>query len=904
LVADPAVPLNFDEILPVIDRLESFIAMGTLIKARGKLLDDDQLLKCVEPFAGVPDVRIANLMATFGRPVASPANQAAAATADEVLINSSGRDDSGNPLTMALTACDSGELLDGRDFRGELAEAVTSVIMSDEQSESSIDKLSKVILDFAGRPLSDRLDRFLSTVHVPLVAEEPTERSKMIALSTPLLEDSGYATLFEIVSSEVISSAEMSAGHVLAVSLARKLIDPTAPDVSTEISAHRSLEQKGYREWRSANFVAAASCFLAAAEASPSVMRLTYIAYACWAHLRAGRAEDCIEIAAQELLENPYSQRALPIAQIAAGLPSRLAPTLPLALVYYNAAKHVSPVWYRQLSDVVDNILDAADVSTPSEYLEKFKVLSPIELVFFRDISVPRVLEETAIFPNLSKIEEERIRLCSVLSTIDPDHEESYAHEIRTLTRATQVANLMSAIESGKIFVDELGLQSTLDPVLRGMFARLLRASAAPTLAARSDRIIQQLKDLLGESAGPVLSNVRQPASEVDTILLDILDVYVGAFSKSPAFGLDTFLSSGIRHGAFEGYLLRPLAAVRLLVDREMGGASHDLDPYWDAKLVSLTASERTVIQKALSHFTKRVTEIELAFRSDQIRIRGDEHPNGLFDFSDDVGVEAFVATGRTVAALDDLLPQLSAFCWAKTSASLEIVQAELRTQVQQRINAQIDLLTSTLDRDLPHSDITPLRDAIVIARTHFQTAADVVAGWFRRPTELVREDYEFDLAIDVAAKQIENCYPRHQLNIVRLGETGVRFEGETFDAFVEILFVVLQNVVRRSGFTGSVPDVRLLLERQGGDFVLQVDNELAGSIDIPERKAAGRAAVERYEEDTALSMARQDAGSGLSKVWRTFQYSLDRRHGMTIDVTDDSRFILRLRFNSDGLEA
>lgn len=113
----------------------------------------------------------------------------------------------------------------------------------------------------------------------------------------------------------------------------------------------------------------------------------------------------------------------------------------------------------------------------------------------------------------------------------------------------------------------------------------------------------------------------------------------------------------------------------------------------------------------------------------------------------------------------------------------------------------------------------------------------------------------------------------------------------------MEIFFILLQNIILRSGMpdqpTGVVIESR---EIEPAGLEILIANDLASDIDLVERGIQAFEAVERYKRDTALKLARQEGGSGLSKVWRIFEYDIGRAHSINLEVLPEGVFRAQLQ--------
>jgi hypothetical protein len=232
----------------------------------------------------------------------------------------------------------------------------------------------------------------------------------------------------------------------------------------------------------------------------------------------------------------------------------------------------------------------------------------------------------------------------------------------------------------------------------------------------------------------------------------------------------------------------------------------------------------------------------------------------------------------------------------------MELIRLELEASLIQIDQAFQSLITSIESR-VPRERISAFSDAVVRARTDFQAAIESIAGWFRRPNDLRRDPFDFEIALEVALQQIKNCYvksqflPQQQLNVL------TKIAGQHLDGMVEILFILFQNIIRHSGFEASPDGVLIGSLQSDTSLEVSVKNNLSPNIDLETCKQTAIEAMKRYEFDTAMKMARREGGSGLSKVWRILEFDLKKNHSLTLEVSDDHTFCAHLRISDICVE-
>jgi LytS/YehU family sensor histidine kinase len=163
-------------------------------------------------------------------------------------------------------------------------------------------------------------------------------------------------------------------------------------------------------------------------------------------------------------------------------------------------------------------------------------------------------------------------------------------------------------------------------------------------------------------------------------------------------------------------------------------------------------------------------------------------------------------------------------------------------------------------------------------------------------------DPFTFDIAIDVALKEINNCYIKQGFSPSTDLRIPYMLHGKYFDSLVEVLFILLQNALRHSGFSDAPQGVEVRVWDDDQTLFVEVTNDLAPGVDIEGRREVASNVMSRYELAPALKMARTEGGSGLSKVWRILEFDFKVTHGLSLEVLEPRRFRARVSFDSSNI--
>lgn len=445
------------------------------------------------------------------------------------------------------------------------------------------------------------------------------------------------------------------------------------------------------------------------------------------------------------------------------------------------------------------------------------------------------------------------------------------------------------------IFVDEAGIREFLETSLRDLFIRYKKLLDSPELAFQAEKLSKRLIEMLNRKDHPEFQDLKLPATELEGLFNAILLEAISEFAINPAYGLDTHISTSIRHGAFEGHLRNSFDTQCLLCHKK--DKDYILPAIWHKKLPNLGEQDFYVLLKLLTKFTQLVEGVIHEYLDKKLHVRQVGDNVAMFNFysssSEIQNMMTSMITHNTT--LNELIDRLIIYCWKLTNESLDTIRADLHDNAAKKIGLACDSLVKSVENKFNRNDVIPLVDSIVRARTSFLDAVEDVAEWFQRPTNLDRDPFEIEVAIHVALQQIANCYGTNRVNEKLNLNVDGKIDGKKLNGLCGILFILIQNVILHSGQLNKTNKVDISAERNGDLLNLKCNNRIGREISLEECRERANEAMDNYEHDSALNMARKEGGSGLSKVWRIAEFDLCVSHQIELIVTDNREFIVKL---------
>lgn len=911
-IANPTEPIVWEDSHPIIDQWQVFVTMSQLQYARTGRACAEYLLPALERVQGAGDHRVDLLIALMtgklpaGTPIEfdnyteghykrlprlpTPLELAARAGLFEPTYSHEFPDDS--PAALAI-----------RSMR--------ELLITSEGYTQAQNRLEKIAMAGDKSSWAMEIVAFIQRESANATGHGTSDAGSLAALNCNGLNPWGIATFSRLTGDDRLLDRAVgmfpdSSSLQLRMALSRAPADAAATLHSLNIPEYRRELYEGHILADHGNLRAAIEHYSAAERSEIPYVSNCARRFLYAVQFDSGNYADALSLVIDDCIARPGAYRAYQIERLAEAIRERkdvsIVDELAFSILLHIAARHIHPRWERDLSDAYENALLAFGLSKPSQLIgsPRRAEISEARLVYFlRFVCVPRILDDSTEFQSVADVEAERILICQALTELDSENADAYASEIRVITRDAEVAHLLQQIEASKIYVDERGLKGLVEESLKAMFERHQVLLKSPSLEYQAEQLAKRLKEMVADKkAPPDLKHLRLPASEREGLFEAILVSFTNEFAFNLAYGLDIHLSTSIRHGVFEGHVRAPFVAEDLLSARN---GDEMLPPGTWASLEGLGPSDMEQVHRALARLTQKVETLIRQWLTEFLRIRERGGTSGaLFDFSTtEAEFRELMENVSTSTPYDEFVGRLLSFCWRKVDASLEHIRDQLLQELLPNLTAAADALIISLESTVGHARTQRLVDSVVRAKTNLYAEIMTIREWFKRPSDLQRSPFDMDLAVRVAIRQIEKVYralsPTININV------PFKIEGWYLDGIVEVVFLLLQNVIRHSGFPEAPGFLTVEISYEGEApgsceavkrvLIIKVSNDLAPSVDVDERRKVIAEAQQRYEHDSAMKLAGREGGSGLSKLWRILQFDLDVDHRLRLEIAADRRF-------------
>lgn len=558
-----------------------------------------------------------------------------------------------------------------------------------------------------------------------------------------------------------------------------------------------------------------------------------------------------------------------------------------------------------------ESILDAMLILDDSMNISKF---------FFENICTIGLLKRdvTLKMINISP-EEARIQILSKLMSIAPL--KKYTMEISAILTSETIKENLNTINKSRIHVDTDKIFLTHRSQWEQSYRKYLALSDFDTLIIDLNLSNQNISEF-------DTVYLQRMSSKRTTQEIVVFNNIVGQIEDeclfSVQYGLETYLSSRIRHGYCKGQLTSFLSDLHLLSMRTNEKSDeYFLNEYWDSRIPPY-ASAREEINAILSEFTKSIESKINEILKCWLRIRHDKQSEGMFDYTNFVAVCTETYVDAHIQDFTVFYNRIIDAFWEYSEMILKDVRTRINDELTEFYLNTINVMETNLQNI---SDSVPALNELLtnckLAKAKVTSAMKQFAEVFSVDNAPYNNFTMSDLTVS-CRRAVEKVHSESSAAqwIIDADDT-YEFRGKFFASFVDILCIFLNNAIEHSGIDKmeqlqisisileldeqGVEEYRKLgrlgkLSSKGHFFEMRVTNTLNLSLSQEDLVVKLNKSFERIRGGTnTQELIQGEGGSGLYKLCNTAQYNIETDYLITYEV-DDNTVTFSYCFSADEL--
>lgn len=568
---------------------------------------------------------------------------------------------------------------------------------------------------------------------------------------------------------------------------------------------------------------------------------------------------------------------------------------------------------YNKQITAYTNFLEKNNFESIDQYLLSAPIAEDTKIRFFLEkICTLNLLKRDANLLGMNVSPETmRLKIIKTVYEIYPD--KLLMDEINSISTSEVIRNNLRSINSSKINVDVEKIFMTFRNIWEENYRKYLQLSKS------SAKIVSL--DLSNESFKKRADNLNMMiASSADInqetlVLKGILEQILDACLYNTQYGLETYLSSRLRHGYCKEQLTYFLNELHLISLKDECEEQYVINDYWGNSLLK-SPVQRSQVLEALGKFTKSIEQKIEQIRGEWIRIKNESNPGGMFDYSSFINAYLVNYQGEYIKEFQVFYNRVIDFFWMVTTKCLLEIRERIKEELQEYYIdaiAELELSISYISDDSTSRQIMgELKGNCALAKSKVITVIQEFQNVFSINKSEYKNFYMNDLT-DSCKKIIEKLSPSSsniQWNIN--ADRSLLFDGKSFASFVDILCILLNNSISHSGYD-TMSQIKIDVEIAKSTVVertdffdamgkpdsckhlmcLTVKNNLSPEISREElRNKLGIIFEEIKSERNDAQLIQSEGGSGLYKLVKTADYNIEAEYCIIFSVEDDGVLI------------
>lgn len=631
------------------------------------------------------------------------------------------------------------------------------------------------------------------------------------------------------------------------------------------------------------------------------------------------------------ILKNANIQKRIDIQRVNEDITRNLTREIKRDISYVVFVYLSAPSDYKQQRIAYSNYMDYNNYQSIKEIVDR-EEKGAVLISFLDKVCIQRLIKRDIILnPDGNKADEIRIEILQNLIELDIENKKKYFSEIISITKDRSIKDRIKQINQSRIFVDTENIKKDNEITLREDFNRYLGIKdfdeELKAYDIYSDDYISDLKKIVDDMNEKIRNNAIY--SQKIVILKGIITTITEEFLFNEKYGLNTFLSSRIRHGYCKNQLTTIFQDFNLLSKKSRNDSDEYLiNEYWDQKLPKNSIGGKE-IKDSLSSFTLNIERKVDEIKKDWLNIRYKEENNALLDYTICVD-QLLVIDKDNIIDFNTFYDQVIYYLWEYTLTHFRVlkkkIQEELLNYFKNELNALSNAITSIKEEDVK-SDVKTILSNINLCKSQIGGKILEFSNVFEKK-DVTYVDFTMSDLVDTCLEIITKL--NGEVANVDLNKNicdSNYYKGENFPYFVDILNIMINNALEHSRISNyselsldidikKIEDKTILcklkkefekkkIKVDNLDFLeMSVSNTLGEDIDNEELKEKiSRIFKKAQNYETVKKYSQSEGGTGLYKLYKTIQYNINTAYTIIYKI-EENKFCISIVFGIMNIKA
>lgn len=631
-----------------------------------------------------------------------------------------------------------------------------------------------------------------------------------------------------------------------------------------------------------------------------------------------------VECVTKAILQNRNLKKRIDLSEMLMTVNTHLSKEIKRSIYYVVFIYLCRPGDYNKQRIAYSNYLDYNKFRSIHDIV-CYEGKSSVLIEFLSKVCVQHILKRDIILnPGGNRADELRVEILKVLIDIDESNKKKYYAEITAITKQKSIKDRIKQINQSRIFVDTDNIKKENERSLREDFNRYLAMKDFDeeliTYDIYSEDYISDLKKIVDEMNEKIKTSAVY--SQKMIILKGIITTITEEFLFNEKYGLNTFLSSRIRHGYCKKQLTTVFQEYNLLSKKKRNNSQEYLiNEYWDGILPE-DAYGSVKIKEYLSKFTLNIEKKVEDIKRNWLSIKYREENESLLDYTSCVNKCLLIDMDNIVdfnTFYDEIIELLWKYTLNHFEALREKIQVELLAFFQNELTQLSEKIGKITDATVKN-EVKTICNNINLCKSKIGGTTKEFANVFEKRNVSYLDFSMMDL-IDTCLEIITKLNSgMSSVKLIRKIEDIALYKGENFPYFVDAVNILINNALEHSGIADlseleltiniekeKNTDVLDLLKKEfdkkkirleNMDFLrLSISNSLSEDIDLQELQRKIAEIFDKTKDtETVKKYSQSEGGTGLYKLYKTFQYNINTAYSIFYSI-ENHKFTITILF-------
>lgn len=597
--------------------------------------------------------------------------------------------------------------------------------------------------------------------------------------------------------------------------------------------------------------------------------------------------DQAINLAANVLVHKEETYLSLPLKLLIQKIESEFKPTLDYLIVSHFYKKYISSNKSTLHNELFEEYIIDNDVTKPSELVSNKITKSSKLYFFFKEICSLETMDFLSDFQNSDELRAERLRLLEYLYANEKISKDVFYKETDEIVNQFILDSSASHFQISKIYVDEVSLKKKLNKEISTLFESYKYAEDS------NEEI--EVVTLDGDESAPIQAFVRGAKSD---ILLKSIGLMLEAFLYDENHGLDTNLSTEIRHGFFSNYLRSDLESRRLISEIDLDGNFKSMT-YWDEMYSNILSTPFLhSITEEFKTFTNGFNETIREAQAWMKVSTSHEDKNALFIYNVYVSqYDYFKLWMEYCETADEFMDEVFTMFWEITDEILTLMREKINVDLKGKVQQLFYDLLTRLDLVKGGALLTDLISNIVASQNKTSEIISEISDWFNINQHRDFSQQTLSQVIDVSVNCLEKIKGKN-INIIKSFNNELNnfiVDGFTVKKFILALINIFENSLKHSGLNSEL-QINVNAYLSSANICIDIVNNLSEDVNLGLTGSKIKSLNELLSSPNSLELMREEGGTGLAKA---SNYMKQANRGYSLSVfCEHQKFVTRLLKN------